>query len=94
MGRRQADEHGAGLDFLPVNRFIAAHDTKRPRGGNSEPVHGLAAEILTDGGPEDRPSVVVARERCQARPLEVQVPLLADVVTNLSQKNGASIAKL
>ena len=54
---RQAHQHGGGLHGLALHRRVAADDAQRARGGDAQPVHRLAAEVLADGRAQHRAAV-------------------------------------
>ncbi len=66
---RHAQQRGRGLHGLALHRLLAPHHAQGAGGGDSQPVHGLAPQVLADGGAEHRAPVEAAGEGRRPRPL-------------------------
>ena len=82
-------EYRAGQRLLPIHGVAGRGDRERPRGGDSQGVHGLTDHVLAQHRPHRCQSVPTTRERGAARPLEVQVPPVAE----LAHEQRAAVAE-
>ena len=90
----QARQNGGGLDLLAVNGLVAADDGQRAGGRNAQAVHGLAGQVLADGGAQHRPAVGAARERRAAGALELQFVAGAVDIDEITQQQRPAVAQL
>ncbi len=66
--RRQARDHGGGLDGLAAHRGVRADDGQRPRRRHAQRVHGLGAQVFADRRAQHRAAIGHARVGRQAAP--------------------------
>ena len=105
MARGHAQDHRARLGRFAEDRFIAADEAERARGGNAQPVQGFAAKVFADRGTKHGAAVAEAGEGGLARALEVEIPLVGHEVevavvealqrgTHFTQQDRSTVAEL
>ncbi len=94
VARRHAGQHRARQHGFAHHALAGDDGGERARGGDAEPEHGFADDVLAQHRSERGAAVAPARERGGARALELDVAAHAVLVDDFAEQDGPAVAEL